>query len=70
MFFCYHLQSCLSEWNFSSLHNARAGVRLQKPRTINVLNITTQMFQLISLHKNKTDIIWKFDGEEAKTLGK
>ena len=27
------------------------------------------MFQLISLHKNKTDIIWKFDGDEAKTLG-
>ena len=42
-----------------------AGVRLQKPRTI---NFTTQMFQLIRLHKNKTDIIWKFDGEAAKTL--
>ena len=27
------------------------------------------MFQLISWHKNKTDIIWKFDGNEAKTLG-
>ena len=27
------------------------------------------MFQLIRLHKNKTDILWKFDGEAAKTLG-
>ena len=27
------------------------------------------MFKLISLYKNKTDIICKFDGEVAKRLG-
>ena len=31
--------------------------------------IATQMFKLISLHKNSTDIIYKLDGEEAKSLG-
>ena len=41
----------------------------QEHRTIDVLNFATQMFKLISLHENKTDIICKFDGEVAKSLG-
>ena len=40
----------------------------QKRRTIDGLNFATQMFKLISLHENKTDIICKFDGEVAKSL--
>ena len=43
--------------------------KAQKRRTIDVLNFATQMFKLISLHKNKTDIICKFDGKVAKSLG-
>ena len=43
---------------------------VQKRRTIDILNCATQMLKkLISLHENKTDIICKFDGEVAKSLG-
>ena len=42
---------------------------VQKRRTIDVLKCATQMLKLISLHENKTDIICKFDGEVAKSLG-
>ena len=41
----------------------------QKRRTIDVLNLATQMFRLISLHENRTDIICKFDRKVAKSLG-
>ena len=41
----------------------------QTRRTIDPLNFATQMFKLISLYENKTDIICKFDGEVAKSLG-
>ena len=41
-----------------------ASEEAQKRRTIDVVNFATQMFKLIGLHKNKTNIIWKFDGQE------
>ena len=46
-----------------------ASEQAQKRWRIDVLNCATQMFKLISLHKNKADIICKFDGEVAKSLG-
>ena len=44
-----------------------ASEEAQKRRTINVVNFATQMFKLISLYKNKTDII-NFANLMAKEL--